>query len=661
MTLPVASQVASPIDLGQPPQTAAIQVDQPKKADLARLKRYFTEYRDLSSDARTQSMADIDYYDSKQWTEAEKEALAKRKQPDIVINRVKPAVNGMIGVVARGRAIPRAWPRTPQDEGAADCATDVLRYVADYNRWNRTKLDCLKDMLVPGTMAVLVGADPDLQVTITQIRWEEFFADPRSRRNDFKDGRYMGLAKWMYADDVAALYPDHANDIQGAVDNSAAGGVAPDQSFMDRPNWSTGGWVDKNQRRLLVIEIFYREAQEWQRCVFHGSGILDEGPSPYLDHKGRPHCPIEAQSAYVTQDNSRYGVVRDMRGPQDEINKRRSKLLHLLSVSQIEAADASAIMVDADEARAEAARPDGVIPFGWRKVSTSDMSSGQALLLAEAKAEIERMGPNPAVLGRDGNDSSGRALLARQQAGLVELAPIFAEADDWELRVYRQIWSRVKQYWTQPQFIRVTDDDGAAKFVGVNQPQYGPPQVGVDQTTGLPAIQRPILGYQNQLGEMDVDIEVDTQQDVGTLAQEQFSDLMQLLGSNPAWAQGVPLEVMIKLSSIPHKQSVLDQIKQARQDAQQQGAAMQQGQQQMAAALAASQIEERKARSTQLGAAASALTAKAALDYHNAHVAPVLDALHAGIADGQTPPPGVQQGPQGPGQQMGDQGVSTAS
>ena len=70
-------------------------------------------------------------------------------------------------------------------------------------------------------------------------------------------------------------------------------------------------------------------------------------------------------SAYVKRNNDRYGAVWDMIGPQDEINKRRSKSVHLLSTTRIEVRDPQAIDVDADVARREASRPDGVIPYGW--------------------------------------------------------------------------------------------------------------------------------------------------------------------------------------------------------------------------------------------------------------------------------------------------------
>ena len=633
---PASRDIESPVQAEDPtpgkPDSAATPT-----ADLEKLKRYFAECAFKTQDARRNSLIALDYYDSDQYTPQERAALTKRRQPPIVVNRIKPAVNGIIGVIERGHTEPRAWPRNPDGTDAADVATDILRYIADFNRFKHVKRDCFLDMLVPGTCAALMGVDGDRNVTITQVRWEEHFADPQSRRADFKDARYQGIAKWMYADDLTALYPGKADEIESAVQNlgggmGIGGGLVADESFQDRPLAYSGmvGWVDPKQRRLMVVEMYYREGG-WQRCVFTGSDILEEGPSPYLDHKGQPDCPIEALSAYVKRDNSRYGAVWDMIPIQDEINKRRSKALHLLTVSRIEAKDPQAINVDAEEARLEAARPDGVLPYGWGMSPNTAEFTGNVELLTEAKAEMERMAPNPAVLGRDGQDASGRALLARQQAGLVELATLFGALEDFELRIYRQCWARAKQYWTAPQYIRVTDDEDAPRFVGLNQPVQGPMGVGVHPATGLPALMPSVLGYKNAVAEMDVDIEVSTQIEAGTIAQEQFSQLMQMMGANPAWQQQIPLTAMIGLSSIPHKRSVLDAIKQAQQQAQQASAQAQQ----LQAAHAQAKIDETRASALQKTAQGQASMINALTEAHAMHADHAAAGFAAGVAQQQ--------------------------
>ncbi|MDE2355649.1 MAG: hypothetical protein KGL69_02735 [Alphaproteobacteria bacterium] len=590
--------------------------------DLLRLKRYFTEFEQLTYEARRNSLTAIDYYDSDQFTREELAKLRERGQPAIVINRIKPAINGILGVTERGRSDPRAWPRNPADTDAADTATDVLRYVADFNRFRRLKLDAFKDMLIAGTGAALIGADADLQVTITQIRWEEFFADPRSRRPDHKDARYLGIAKWMYADDLVALYPDKAREVALSVENTPiGGGMVPDQSFQDRPlnGPGTGGaWIDPKLRRLLVLEMYWRDGSDWNRSVFTGSDILEHGPSPYLDHKGRPTCPIEAQSAYVRRDNGRYGAVWDMIPVQDEINKRRSKSLHLLSVTRIEVKDPSAINIDAEEARREAARPDGVIPYGWGLSPNTAELQGNLELMAEAKAELERMGPSPAVLGRSAEDASGRALLARQQSGLTELSLLYGGLEDWELRVYRQCWARAKQFWRAPQFIRVTDDENAPRFVGLNQPVQ-------DEATGA------VLGYRNALAEMDVDIEVDTQQDVGNLQAEAFSELIDLVKLSPAYQQQVSLKELIQLSPIVHKQAVLDVIDQAAQ-AQQAQAAQEHA---LAQAHGQAQIGKLQSEAQRNQAEGTAKMLNALSEAHAVHAEHNAAGFEAGVAQAQ--------------------------
>lgn len=62
--------------------------------------------------------------------------------------------------------------------------------------------------------------------------------------------------------------------------------------------------------------------------------MLDSGESPYIDEDGQSICPLMLQAAYIDRDGVHYGVVRDMLDTQDEINKRRSKLLHQLNTRQ---------------------------------------------------------------------------------------------------------------------------------------------------------------------------------------------------------------------------------------------------------------------------------------------------------------------------------------
>ena len=76
----------------------------------------------------------------------------------------------------------------------------------------------------------------------------------------------------------------------------------------------------------------------------------------------------------------------------------------------------------------------------------------------------------------------------------------------------------MKQFWRAPQFIRVTDDEDAPKFVGLNQPVTG--RAERRRASGdrhAAAARRACSATRTRVAEMDVDIEIDTQPDIGTL------------------------------------------------------------------------------------------------------------------------------------------------
>lgn len=524
---------------------------------LESYKRLFTESRDLTQTARDFAKKHRRYYDGKIDPKLDRE-LRRKRQPNFNINRVRPGVEGMVGVVEKGKSDPRAYPRNPQDEDASEVATDTLRYVADQNRWQQDKLKVFRNMCIEGTAACLIEVDDKLEVKIRRIRYEEFFYDPYSREPDFSDASYMGLAKWQYVDEIVAAYPAFESQLRTSCDN----GSVFESGWEDRPQNGSGSttWNDSKRKRMLIVEMYKRERGVWMKCVFVGDLKLEEGPSPYLtgDDEAKPCNPIEAHSVFVDDENNRYGVVADMVGPQDEINVYRRKAAHYATFRQVQETDPISAYADPEEVRREAARPDGVIPPGYGVV-TNDKFQMDVELLAEAKSEIERIGPNPAILGRQGADASGRATLVRQQAGLTELAHLFAGLDDLELRIYRQCWARIRQYWTQPKFVRVTDDINAIKFIQINEPVWGPNVPQIDQQTGKIVVRPQFMGMKNAVAEMGVDIIIDSTPDTANVQQEQYNALVELakipgaLGSNPGM-------ILIKASSLPHKRELLDEL-----------------------------------------------------------------------------------------------------
>ena len=529
---------------------------------IERLRKMFDDARAMTDADRRKGVRRRSYYDGPgQLASDVRRILKARGQPPIYTNRVRPAINGLLGVLEQGQTDPRAFPRNPQDQDSADVATKGLRYVADLTRFARTKLDVAENFFIEGTGAAIFEWDGQ-NPTVTQIRWEEFFYDPYSRRLDFKDARYMGIAKWMDLDSLKRIYPDAMRPLGDPMTGNSS---ALDATWQDRPD-NTSPWVDRNRNRLMVVELYHNEGGQWFRCVYIAAGVLEYDLSPYRNVRtGETRCPIEAQSCYIDGENGRYSPIDDMIPIQDEVNARRSRLLHLANSRQIQQADPMAAPVDANLARQEAAKADGVIPAGWQLVPTADIASGQQLLLAESKSEIERMGPTPAVLGQQGASSqSGRSRLVLQQAGMTELARPIGGVNDWENRCYRQMWQVMQQYVTGPWWIRVTDDRRAPEFLQINEPvpvmnPDGSPMMQiVAGPDGQPMLQ-PAIKVKHRIAEMDMDIIIDSVPDTANLAQEVWADLLEL--TRAGVAIGSPeFMIALEMSPLPNKAEIVERV-----------------------------------------------------------------------------------------------------
>lgn len=556
------------------------------------LKKMVDYAIDEMAEARQASKTARQYYDSQQLTEAELAVLKKRRQPPLVINRIKRKIDAMVGLEQRGRVDPRALPRNPQDEDGADVATKALVFVDDVTRFDQKRSRVCYNLAIEGYGGVEInvrqtkdGLDPD----IIRWRWEEVFFDPHSRELDFSDASYLGLEQWKPISDAKAFAKRFAPDmpeeeLDRLLEESMTTAVND-----DRPTSATRrAWGDPKARRVKLAYMYYKCDDYWRLALFTGGGVIYDEPSPFLDYtdsdEGVPACGVELQACYIDQENRRYGLVSDMIPMQDEINKRRSKLLHMLNSRQTRGQKGA--VTDVPAMKRELALPDGHVEYDQDPSSTvpsfdivpnADQVAGQFELLQESKGEIDMLGPNASLLGQLEGDHSGRAIIAQQQAGMAEIAPFYDALNDWTLRVYRQMWNRIRQFWTGPRWVRVTDEDGAIQFVGLNQPEPG-----VFNMDGSPAVRSPVA-------QLDVDIIIDAQPEYASLQYEQFAQLSELAkGGVP-----IPPDVLIEASSLRNKRKLLEKMQGDPQQAQMQ--AMQQRMAQLEMAIAETKAADQAA------------------------------------------------------------------
>jgi len=533
-----------------------------------RLVRWFEESENTGTDARDRSNRDRDYVSGIQWTQAEIKALQDRHQPPITINYCSRKVELMCGIERKSRTDPKAYARNPADEDKAYAATQVLRYIADQNKLNAVRSAVYENMLVEGAGGAEVGLEDDgnggAEVTITAVPWDRLWWDPHSRLPDFGDARYKGLVIWLDRDQANEMWPDAADVITDSF-------ATRDGSYDDRPDKVM--WCDSTRSRVRVVQCHWDEGGTWWSATYTRSGFLASPiRSPFLNHKGKSACGLVMHSAHVDRENNRYGMVRDMISLQDEINKRRSKALHLLSVAQV-ITEKGAVQ-DIDKARREVAKPDGAIEVmpGMRFEihHGGEMATGQMNLLQHATSEMQATGPNASMSGTDNRELSGRAILAQQAGGAAQNEPIADGLREWMQEVYEIVWMAARQYWTGGKWVRVTDDLGTTKYVGINQPvtlqdelaqmpdqQRAMAMQQLQIMPGDPRLQM-VVRVENDITDMDIDVTIGAGLDVPSLQNEQFQVLLQLASTQPGL---IPADVLIAASSLHDKDKLLERMK----------------------------------------------------------------------------------------------------
>lgn len=636
----------------------------------AEMVEAFEEWASTTADSRDLAEKDRDYKNGKQWSDADANEVRKRGQAPIVVNLTAKKIDFLVGMEIRNRVDPKAVPRTISHDQDAEAITDAIRSVCDQQDFDNVASIGWEQMLIEGTEAAIVEHkvvnDNEIEICLRAVAWDRTWHDPHSRRADFDDAKHKGVSTWFDLDDAIHEYSqrddateDFEEMLRGAVGSQNSGS---DEHHPDRPLWASG----EKRKRVRVVECYYIKQGKWWVCHYTSAGfIVKPKPTGYVDEHGNDVCPLVMASAFVDREGMRFGMVRNMIGPQDEVNKRRSKALHLLSVRQIWAEEGA--LPDIPSAKMNAAKPDGVVIVrpdaltdGSIKIEqTGDMAQGQFMMLENAERAINSIGPEIPQIG-SGPATSGRELMIRQQIGSLELARIEDNHKRWKRELYRQIWYRIRQFWPGEKWVRVRDDAEKLgfRFVGLNRkmtygqrfmemidagqpletaaesalgpagrvvveqvqrkhamamqqnPQAGqiPPEQHQQMITELMQ-QHPVMSKEfiaAHVAELDVDIVLDESPDTATIQSEESEKLAQLMpvflqAQQSPWTKQL-LEMMIEATMLRNKRKLLEMLRRPPdKEAQQMQKMMQQIQQ------AGAQAKLQKTQSeTQLNAAKAA-------------------------------------------------------
>lgn len=557
-----------------------------------RLLGFWQQEIDRQDENRHQMAIDEDFYDHIQWALEDANALRERGQNPIVYNVIAQSINWIIGSQKRGRTDWKVYPRGPEDSKPAERKTELLKYLSDVNQTPFHVSRAFADAAKVGVGWLESGVDPDSDEEIIYDRyesWRNILWDSASTELDLKDARYLFRSKWTDIDIANSLVPGRAHIIDLAAQDASCmgfdienGDEVMDQPEIERGVTARGYGLDSGaslRRRVRLIECWYRrmvKVPKFRTGPFAGmtyddsmpghrqaraegrelvmkhqmrvhfalmttAGLLWVGLSPYR-HNKLPFTPIWCFRR--GRDGMPYGYIRGMRDIQEDINKRASKTLAILSSNQIMMEEGA--VSDPEEFAEEASRPDGILkvkPGKMNKVDLKvnrDLASGHLELMSRNIQMIQSVsGITDENLGRETNAASGKAVIARQEQGSLTTSIIFDN-----LRLAMQVHgqkrlSLAEQYISDPKSFRITNERGSPDFVTVND---GMPENDITRT------QADFI-----IGEADWRI---------TMRQAQTEQLLEVMTRLPPQVTMVMLDLVVDSMDIHNREEIVKRLRQ---------------------------------------------------------------------------------------------------
>jgi hypothetical protein len=559
-----------------------------------KLKSWFQLEHERQQINRYQMALDCDYVDGAQWTAEEARRIRQRGQNPIVFNEIKPTIDWLKGTERRTRRDFKILARnsqTKEAEADAQTKTKLLKYLDDANRSPFSRSQAFDDAMTAGMGWIEVGisTDPDDEpIFLRHEAWQNMLHDSVSTtKMDLSDSRYLFRFKEVDLDVAEAYFPDKKEELRRAATMGDLHGMGEPGYDEWNGAWPTGApvaadgtpmrWITSTvdalnpRQRVSLVECWYRiptrerveggiSSQDRTRmtmrvAVFTKHDLLLDAPTPYK-HQRFPFIPVWAYRRKST--GLPYGPVRNIRGPQDDLNKRMSKAQFILSINQIriEKGAVDKEVMDVEELRDELAAPDGVAVFADGALSGGkvqvrehgDIAQGHLALADRDSAAIRSVsGVTMEQRGQSGSSASGKAILAKQDQGQMVTAELFdntllAHQLEGEL-----VLSLVEQFYTEEKTFSVTGERYKLDYVTINQRDPVSGEVLNDVTRHKAAF---VIG------------EAPWRQ---ALAESAFESAMQMLGQlAPVAPQVVTaiIDLVFEWSDLPNKQTILQRIRQ---------------------------------------------------------------------------------------------------
>ena len=524
---------------------------------------------------------DLSFYLGNQWSLEELSYLNNSRRSSFTYNKIRRVINLIQGYQRKNRLNTIVSPIENASDQTAELFTDVIQYINQSIDGYQTISDAFKGALTTGMSFISPWVDyrddpisGDIKYNLDD--WNAVILDPFFTKMDLSDCSFVARRKYLTRTEVISLLPDKEDIINGLPWGSR------DDKFTYMPyarQWGmqkllnyTEYWRRKFEVRDVLVDMQTGETKEWkgnkQRLKIlqqlHPElqiirkpvqtvelGIIVEGELLYYgkDPWGLDDYPFTPFLAVFEPSYDLYtwkiqSLVRILRDPQTELNKRRSKMVDLLDsqlnsgwIAKTGAVTNNASLFKTGNGQVIFLKPEAQLP-DIQRIDPARIDPSNFQLENEFDRDLtELLGTNPEMFGMAENDKIETAAVLskmRQAAGLINLQDLFDNLRTSQKILGKKVMKLIQSNYTPEKIELITKKKPTAEF------------------------------YTKQFSRYDIAVEEGILTD--TQRQNQFIQLMGLKQIGVA----VPDSLIIKNSNLHGKEELTSILEQQQQQAQQQ-------------------------------------------------------------------------------------------
>ena len=525
---------------------------------------------------------DLSYYLGNQWSLEELSYLNNQRRSSFTYNKIRRIINLVQGYQRKNRLSTIISPIENSSESTADIFTDVMQYVMQSADGYEAISEAFKGALTTGISFLSPYIDYRNDPVSGDIKfhhdaWNAVILDPFFTKKDLSDCGFVARRKFLSKTDVISLHPDKEDLINslpyGSRDDKFTYMPFARQWGMQKLLNYTEYWRSVWETKDVLVDMKTGETKPWKGDkkrleMFKGMfpneqieiikkpvrsvelGIIVEGELIYYgkDPNGLNDYPFVPFTAIFEPSYDLYtwkiqSLVRIVRDPQTELNKRRSKMVDIIDnqlnsgwIAKTNSVSNPTSLYKTGQGQVIFIKPEAQMA-DIQRLNAPEIPMSMFQLESEFEKDImEIAGVNSELFGMSENENietAGVLSKMRQAAGLVNLQDIMDGLRESQKLLGRKVLQLAQNNYTPEKIQLITKKQPTDEF------------------------------YSKTFAKYDVIVEEGILTD--TQRQSQFSQYLALkaLGIN------IPDELIVKNSNLHDKKELSDFIQAQAQQQQQ--------------------------------------------------------------------------------------------